>query len=78
MSSAEEPLDPAAAREVLASLTERQRLLRSAYHSARYGWPEIPAPEWARRPHTFTDDEPRCRVTDFLEALRDPRLDSTG
>jgi hypothetical protein len=56
------------AHEALLRLDERQRLLRTAYSSARYGWPETHACAWHRRPETFEDADPGCRVLRFLEA----------
>ena len=59
--------DPHHALDALADLDRRQRLLRGAYGTARYGWPEGPACAWARRPATFDDLEPGCRVTEILD-----------
>jgi len=57
------------ALEALIDLPGRQRRLRTAYTTARYGWPETPAAEWRRHPHRFEPGLPACRVTTFLEAL---------
>jgi hypothetical protein len=57
------------AHEALLSLDERQRLLRTAYHTARYGWPETRACAWLRRPETFEDLDPGCRASQVLDAL---------
>jgi hypothetical protein len=59
------------AHEALAELTQRQRVLRTAYGAARYGWPEALASAWHRSPGRFSDSAPSCRVTLFLTALTD-------
>ena len=59
-----------AAIDAFSDHAERQRLLRSAYTHARYGWPESHAAAWERRLHTFEAyDAPSCRAAHFLEAL---------
>ena len=65
------------AGEALAGLRERQRALRSAYGSARYGWPETPS-EWASRPQTFADLDPGCRVAVFLAAYSKTHVSGLG
>lgn len=61
------------ALEALTGLAERQRLLRTAYVSARYGWPESPACAWVRRPQSFgAEVEHPCRASRVLEALTSP------
>jgi hypothetical protein len=62
-------MSPDDAREAIEFLNARQRLLRQAYVSSRYGWPESPAPAWRSRPETFRAGEPGCRASYFLEAL---------
>jgi hypothetical protein len=62
-------MSPEDARDAVEFLDARQRLLRQAYVSARYGWPESPAPAWRSRPETFGAVEPGCRASYFLEAL---------
>lgn len=59
------------AREALLALQDRQRILRAAYVSARYGWPETVASAWHRRPASFVGGEPPCRASTFLAALSD-------
>ena len=65
----DELVTPSEAAGALLAIGERQRLLRTAYTHARYGWPESPATAWARRPATFADEPPACRVTRALDAL---------
>lgn len=59
----------AASCDAIADLYERQRLLRSAYVAARYGWPETLASEWTWRPERFERAEPSCRASRFLEVM---------
>lgn len=66
-------MNGSAAREALACMEERRRLLRAAYVSARYGWPETLASAWWTRPQTFEAAEPGCRAASMLAALaQDP------
>jgi hypothetical protein len=58
--------------EALGGMDERQRLLRTAYISARYGWPETLASAWETRPQTFDGPEPGCPASRFLDALTSP------
>ena len=57
------------AADALADLAARQRLLRTTYAAARYGWPETVAVAWARRPETFEPGVPVCRATRVLDGL---------
>jgi hypothetical protein len=66
MQAEQGPVPYGTAREALLERRERQRLLRSVYATARYGWPESPAQAWARRPETFVDEQ-RDRAAVLLE-----------